>query len=93
MRGMPAFKLAIGDGALGFWTVLHHVYPGTKKQRCRVHKIAHVLDRLPKRVQPRAKDLLHEIMYAPDRQSATQDIRRFVQEFQAKYHKSAVDRL
>ena len=87
-RGMPAPKLAIGDGALGFWAALRQVYPGTKEQRCWVHKIANILDKLPRRVQPRAKDMLHEIMYAPDRQSATEDIQRFVQEFQAKYPKA-----
>jgi putative transposase len=87
-RGMSAPKLAIGDGALGFWAALRQVYPETKEQRCWVHKIANVLDKLPKRVQPRAKDMLHEIMYAPDRQSATEDIRRFAQEFQAKYAKA-----
>jgi len=91
-RGMPAPKLAIGDGALGFWAALHRVYPGTEEQRCWVHKIANVLDKLPKRVQPRAKDMLHEIMRAPDRQSALEDIERFSQEFEAKYPK-AVDTL
>jgi transposase-like protein len=88
-RGMPAPKLAIGDGALGFWAALRQVYPDTEEQRCWVHKIANVLDKLPKRVQPRAKDMLHEIMRAPDRQSALEDIARFSQEFEAKYPKAA----
>lgn len=87
-RGMSAPRLAIGDGALGFWAALRQVYGGTREQRCWVHKIANILDKLPKRVQPRAKEMLHEIMYAPDRQSARQDIQRFVQEFQAKYPKA-----
>jgi transposase-like protein len=91
-RGMPAPKLATGDGALGFWAALRQVYPKTKEQRCWVHKIANVLDKLPKRVQPRAKDMLHEIMRAPDRQSALEDIERFSQEFEVKYPK-AVDTL
>jgi len=91
-RGMPTPKLAIGDGALGFWAALRQVYPETAKQRCWVHKIANVLDKLPKRVQPRAKDMLHEIMRAPGRQSALEDIERFSQEFEAKYPK-AVDTL
>ena len=91
-RGMPAPKLATGDGALGFWGALRQVYPETKEQRCWVHKIANVLDKLPKRVQPRAKDMLHEIMRAPDRQSALEDIERFSREFEAKYPK-AVDTL
>jgi putative transposase len=91
-RGMPAPKLATGDGALGFWAALRQVYPETKEQRCWVHKIANVLDKLPKRVQPRAKDMLHEVMRAPDRRSALEDIERFTQEFEAKYPK-AVDTL
>ena len=91
----------MGDGALGFWAALHQVYPETEEQRCWVHtpalaggarEIANVLDKLPKRVQPRAKDMLHEIMRAPDRQSALKDIERFSQEFEAKYPK-AVDTL
>ena len=91
-RGMPAPKLATGDGALGFWAALRQVYPETEEQRCWVHKIANVLDKLPKRVQPRAKDMLHAIMRAPDRQSALEDIGRFSREFEAKYPK-AVDAL
>ena len=91
-RGMPAPQLATGDGALGFWAALRQVYPETEEQRCWVHKIANVLDKLPKRVQPRAKDMLHEIMRAPNRQSALEDIERFSQEFEAKYPK-AVDTL
>jgi putative transposase len=87
-RGMPAPRLAIGDGALGFWAALRQVYPETQEQRCWVHKIANVLDKLPKRVQPRAKDMLHEIMYAPDRQSALEDMERFCGEFEAKYPKA-----
>jgi len=31
-------KLAVGDGALGFWRALEEVFPGTKHQRCWVHK-------------------------------------------------------
>jgi transposase-like protein len=64
------------------------VYPKTQEQRCWVHKIANVLDKLPKRMQPRAKDMLHEIMRAPDRHSAVEDIERFTQEYQVKYPKA-----
>ena len=47
-RGMPAPKLAMADGALGFWAALRTVYPETEDQRCWVHKIVNVLDCLPK---------------------------------------------
>jgi transposase-like protein len=45
-RGLRAPTLAVGDGALGFWAALEEVYPSVCKQRCWVHKIANVLDRL-----------------------------------------------
>jgi transposase-like protein len=87
-RGLPAPVLAIGDGALGFWAALREVYPQTQEQRCWVHKIANVLDKLPKRLQPRAKDMLHEIMRAPDRKSALEEMAHFSEEFEARYPKA-----
>ncbi len=87
-HGMPAPILAIGDGNLGFWAALREVYPQSQEQRCWKHKIANVLDKLPKRLQARAKDMLHEIMYAPDRESALQEIAHFSAEFEARYSKA-----
>jgi transposase-like protein len=89
-RGLPAPKLAIADGALGFWAALRDVYPETEEQRCWVHKIANVLDKLPKRLQPRAKSHLHEIMRAEGRETALEELARFQEEYEAKYPK-AVD--
>lgn len=37
-------KLAVGDGALGFWNALSKVYPDTVHQRCWVHKTANILN-------------------------------------------------
>jgi transposase-like protein len=87
-RGLEAPVLMIGDGNLGLWKALRQVWPGTREQRCWVHKLVNVLDKLPKRVQPRAKQALHEIMYAPARADAEAAIKRFVEEFGAKYPKA-----
>lgn len=54
-------KLAVGDGALGFWDAIAEIYPSTKAQRCWVHKTANVLDKLPKHKQPAAKEMIHQI--------------------------------
>jgi transposase-like protein len=89
-RGMPEPKLAIADGALGFWAALGDIYSETEEQRCWVHKIANVLDKLPKRLQPRAKSHLHEIMRAEGRKTALEELARFQEEYEAKYPK-AVD--
>jgi len=87
-RGMVAPVLAIGDGNLGFWAALRDVYPETKKQRCWKYKIANVLDKLPKRLQSKAKEQLHEIMYAPDRQSALEEIVVFEKQYGSRYAKA-----
>ena len=87
-RGLTAPMLAVGDGNLGFWAALREVWPETKEQRCWKHKLANVLDKLPKRLQPRAKDLLREIMYAPDRESALEEIDHFSEEYEARYPKA-----
>jgi putative transposase len=53
-----------------------------------VHKIANVLDALPKRLQPDAKKLLHEMMEAPSRADAGAVLERFREQFDAKYPKA-----
>ena len=63
-RGMAAPVVAVGDGALGFWAAAREVWPATREQACWVHKLVNVLDKLPPRLQPRAKRALHEMMYA-----------------------------
>ena len=81
-------KLATGDGALGFWKALPQVYPTTREQRCWVHKTANVLDKLPKRLQPEAKEKLHQIWMAETRADAEQAFDLFLETYQAKYPKA-----
>ena len=85
-RGLAiAPKLAAGDGALGFWKALDEVFPGTRHQRCWVHKIANVLNKLPKSLQKNAKADLTEIWSAPDRAAAEAAVGVFAEKYQAKY--------
>ena len=81
-------QLAVGDGALGFWTALEEEYPGTGHQRCWVHKTANLLDKLPKRVQPHAKKMIHEMYLAPTKADAQRAYRAFREHHQAKYPKA-----
>jgi putative transposase len=87
-RGLGDPKLVIGDGALGTWAALRDVFPGARRQACCVHAIANVLDALPKRLQPDAKKLLHEMMEAPSRADARAALERFREQFDAKYPKA-----
>jgi putative transposase len=89
-RGFSAPRLAIGDGALGFWAALRSTggFEKCEEQRCWVHKIANVLDKLPKRVQPDAKKLLHEMMRAPTKADSLKVRESFEKLFQDKYPKA-----
>jgi putative transposase len=87
-RGLGEPKLVTGDGALGAWAALRTVFPGASEQRCWVHKTANVLDALPKRLQSRAKTLLHEMAEAPSRADARAALEKFRGEYDAKYPKA-----
>ena len=77
--------LAIADGALGFWAAARKIWPGTREQRCWVHKTANILNKMPKSIQPKAKDMLHEIWMAETKLLADQAFDAFVETFKAKY--------
>jgi putative transposase len=81
-------KLATGDGALGFWKAIGQIYSTTREQRCWVHKTANVLDKLPKRLQPEAKEKLHQIWMAETRADAEQAFDLFLATYEAKYPKA-----
>jgi transposase-like protein len=88
-RGLTiAPRLAVGDGALGFWAALREIYPETRPQRCWVHKTANVLNYLPKSLQPKAKAALHEIWMAETKAQALIAFEQFVAVFGAKYPKA-----
>jgi putative transposase len=85
-RGLAiAPKVAVGDGALGFWAALRKVFPETREQRCWVHKTANVLNKMPKSVQPKAKADLHEIWQAETQANAEKAFEGFLEKYEAKY--------
>jgi len=87
-RGMRPPVVAVGDGALGFWAAVRDVWPKTREQRDWFHKLGNILDKLPKRLQPRVKATLHEVMYGETRERARQAVTRFAAEYGAKYPKA-----
>ena len=88
-QGMTiAPKLAIGDGALGFWNAATKFWPTTRHQRCWVHKTANILNKVPKSVQPRMRESLQDIWMAETRDEAYKAFRLFEQRYGAKYPKA-----
>ena len=85
-RGLTSLpKLAVGDGALGFWAALREIFPETREQRCWVHKTANVLNKMPKSVQSKARSNLHEIWQAETKADAEKAFDEFIEKYQAKY--------
>jgi putative transposase len=85
-RGLQiAPEIAVGDGALGFWKALDKVFPGTRHQRCWVHKTVNVLDKVPLSVQATMKKDLREVYWAPNRAGAEAAIDVFAEKYRAKY--------
>ena len=89
-RGMNVPQLAIGDGAMGFWAALEEVYPTSRQQRCWMHKTMNVLNCLPKSLQPKAKQALHEIWQADTRADAEKAFDLFVKTYEPKYPKATL---
>ena len=87
-RGMNTPRLAVGDGAMGFWSALDEIYPVCRHQRCWMHKTMNVLNCLPKSVQAKAKQSLHDIWQAPTRTEAAKAFTTFIHTYEPKYPKA-----
>lgn len=81
-------KLAVGDGALGFWAALDEEYPETKRQRCWVHKTANILDKLPKAIQSKVKSMIQDMYMADTQENARKAYDLFVAAMKDKYPKA-----
>jgi putative transposase len=77
-------KLAIGEGSLGFWLALQEEY-GPVPQ---LHKTANILDKMPRSVQGRAKELIHEMYLSPTRKTALEAYDQFIASYEAKCPKA-----
>jgi len=87
-RGMNQPKLAIGDGALGFWKALQEVFGETRAQRCWVHKMNNILNKMPKGIQGKAKQHLQDIWMAEVKADAEAAFDLFLKTYQNKYPKA-----
>ena len=87
-RGLSiAPKIAVCDGAMGFWNALDRTFCGTKHQRCWVHKVKNVLNCFPKQMAPAVKSDLNDIQHAGSRKEAEATLAVFSEKYGAKYPK------
>jgi transposase-like protein len=83
LKSLPA--LAVGDGGLGFWAALREQFPTVREQRCWVHKTANILDKMPKGVQSKAKQQIHDMYMAETKAQAMKAYEQFLRLYKAKY--------
>lgn len=81
-------SLATGDGAMGFWAALEEVWPQTRHQRCWVHKTVNVLDKMPKTIQSKVKEDLHNIWMAESKDEANKAFDLFIKKYGIKYQQA-----
>ena len=81
-------KLLVADGNLGIWAAARQVWPEAGEQRCWNHKMANVLDRLPKREHTEAKRRLREVVYAESRAGAEKARDAFADRYADTYPKA-----
>ena len=82
-RGLQPWKVTVADGHLGIWSALGELGPAGEEQRCWNHRLTNVIDLLPKREWPAAKELLRQIPYAETRAACE----RLRDQFAARYGK------
>lgn len=88
-RGLRAHELLIADGANGLWAAANKAWPRTAQQRCWLHKIQNVEDKLPKAHVPAVRAALSEIMYAETEPLARQGLEQLAKSYERRYPKAA----
>jgi transposase-like protein len=82
-RGVEWVGLAIADGIAGFWRALSEVFPAARRQRCWVHMMRNVRDKLPKTKQQAAHADLVRVYRAQTRAEAVSWIVYFADKWRA----------
>ncbi|HUX80473.1 MAG TPA: IS256 family transposase [Alphaproteobacteria bacterium] len=83
-------KLAVGDGAMGFWKALEEVWPQARHQRCWFHKTGNVLNKMPKSIQSKSKADIHNIWMAESKEAANEAFDLFLDKYKVKYPQAAL---
>ncbi|MCP9470287.1 MAG: transposase [Nitrospira sp.] len=73
-RGLNPWRCTLADGHLGIWAALAEQQPTAAEQRCWNHRLANVLDAIPKAHQAEASTWLKTLLYA-ETQAACERVR------------------
>ena len=88
-RGLKPWRVTVADGHLGIWSALGEIFPSSEEQRCWNHRLTNVIDHLPKKEWPAARELLRKIPYAESRAACERLRDVFVARYRKVYPKAA----
>ena len=88
-RGLNEPALAVGDGGLGFWAAAGEVWRQTKQQRCWVHKMRNILDKLPHKERVEGAKSLRAIYLSQTREEAKSKVLALAKSWRGMYDKAA----
>jgi transposase-like protein len=76
------------DGVADLWKALRDVFPTARRQRCWVHKMRNVLDKVPLTVHDEVLQALREIYHASDEKTARSLVQAFATRYRHRYPKA-----
>lgn len=88
-RGLHDIAMLVADGAGGIWSAFGKTYPDAKQQRCWIHKMKNVLEKVPKRIHDTTHDALRAMMNAKNRRDAEAQMEQLAESLQRDYPKAA----
>lgn len=84
-RGLRWIGLVISDGLAGLAKAVREIYPMAKRQRCFVHKMMNVLDKVPDKVRDEVLQALREMYHAKSKEQAISLRRAFHDRYLKRY--------
>ncbi len=88
-RGLRAPQLIVADGADGLWSAVSKAWPGAAQQRCWLHKMRNVEEKLPKKEHAAAHAALSAIMHVENEPLARKKLEQLAKSYQLRYPKAA----
>jgi transposase-like protein len=87
-RGVRWIGMVIGDGIDGLWKGLRPTFPMALRQRCWVHKMRNVLDKVPKKAHDEVLEALREMYRAKSYDQALKFRAAFIRQYRLTYPKA-----
>ena len=87
-RGVSWIALVVGDGIKGLWKAVREKFPRAYHQRCWVHRMRNILDKVPDKAHDEVLAALRQMYYASSEKEARTLMREFAIRYRSLYPKA-----